>query len=296
MKCKLGGFLLVIVLASGCQAADVVKIHVSSGAHPAGPVNWKPDKPLEKDRQYVLKSKDGKAIPAQLDSEGRLWWWADASTANSEADYEVATVLTKAAAAHVQVGEEKDGVIEITIDGKPFTAFNFKKNELKPYLYPVIGPTGDAVTRDYPMKDTEAERNKKPTGQDHPHHRSIWTAHGDVRNITVAGMGGSAIGGALAKAALGDQASRPIFTARAYGLPAWTQPDTTVLCASYSGNTEETLSALKYAEERGAKIVVMASGGTTRASPSKNFDAPTPPASAVIFILTASPSRDSTRS
>ena len=45
--------------------------------------------------------------------------------------------------------------------------------------------------------------------------------------LVVAGMGGSAIGGALAKAALGDQASRPIFAARAYGLPAWTQPDTT---------------------------------------------------------------------
>ena len=53
--------------------------------------------------------------------------------------------------------------------------------------------------------------------------------------LVVAGMGGSAIGGALAKAALGDQASRPIFAARAYGLPAWTQPDTTVLCALVLG-------------------------------------------------------------
>src|SRR4051794_2604246 len=61
--------------------------------------------------------------------------------------------------------------------------------------------------------------------------------------LVVAGMGGSAIGGALARAVLGDRASRPIFAARAYGVPAWTQPDTTVLCASYSGGTEETLAA-----------------------------------------------------
>ena len=53
--------------------------------------------------------------------------------------------------------------------------------------------------------------------------------------LVVAGMGGSAIGGALARAALGDHASRPIFVTRAYGLPTWTTPDTTVLCASYSG-------------------------------------------------------------
>src|ERR1700691_1257792 len=60
--------------------------------------------------------------------------------------------------------------------------------------------------------------------------------------LVVAGMGGSAIGGALARAALGDHASRPIFVTRAYGLPTWTTPETTVLCASYSGNTEETLA------------------------------------------------------
>ena len=42
--------------------------------------------------------------------------------------------------------------------------------------------------------------------------------------LVVAGMGGSAIGGALARAALGDHASRPIFVTRAYGLPTWTTP------------------------------------------------------------------------
>ena len=53
--------------------------------------------------------------------------------------------------------------------------------------------------------------------------------------LVIAGMGGSAIGGMLARAALGDQASRPILATRGYGLPPWTTPDTTVLCASYSG-------------------------------------------------------------
>jgi glucose/mannose-6-phosphate isomerase len=79
--------------------------------------------------------------------------------------------------------------------------------------------------------------------------------------LVVAGMGGSAIGGALARAALGDTASRPILSARAYGLPPWTTPDTTVLCSSYSGDTEETLACYEAAGALGAKRVVATSGG-----------------------------------
>jgi glucose/mannose-6-phosphate isomerase len=79
--------------------------------------------------------------------------------------------------------------------------------------------------------------------------------------LVVAGMGGSAIGGALARAALGDTASRPILSARAYGLPPWTTPDTTVLCSSYSGDTEETLACYEAAGALGATRVVATSGG-----------------------------------
>jgi glucose/mannose-6-phosphate isomerase len=79
--------------------------------------------------------------------------------------------------------------------------------------------------------------------------------------LVVAGMGGSAIGGQLARAILGDHASRPLLAARAYGLPPWTTPDTTVLCASYSGNTEETLACYEAAGVIGAQRVVVTSGG-----------------------------------
>jgi glucose/mannose-6-phosphate isomerase len=81
------------------------------------------------------------------------------------------------------------------------------------------------------------------------------------RGLVVAGMGGSAAGGTLARAALGDLLSRPIFPARAYGLPPWTTPDTTVLCASYSGNTEETLACYEAAGALGARRVAVTSGG-----------------------------------
>src|ERR1041385_4739854 len=73
---------------------------------------------------------------------------------------------------------------------------------------------------------------------------------------TSAGLGGAAIGGALARAALSDHATRPIFVTRAYGLPPWTTPDTMVLCASYSGDTEETLACYESAGALGARRIV----------------------------------------
>jgi glucose/mannose-6-phosphate isomerase len=85
--------------------------------------------------------------------------------------------------------------------------------------------------------------------------------HDSPGGLVVAGMGGSSIGGALACAALGDRASRPIMLARDYALPSWTTPDTTVLCTSYSGNTEETLAAYTAAQALGATTIVATTGG-----------------------------------
>jgi glucose/mannose-6-phosphate isomerase len=79
--------------------------------------------------------------------------------------------------------------------------------------------------------------------------------------LIVAGMGGSAIGGRLAAAAIGARALRPIAVADDYSLPGWAGPQTLVLCSSYSGRTEETLSAYDDATERGAQRVVATTGG-----------------------------------
>jgi glucose/mannose-6-phosphate isomerase len=85
--------------------------------------------------------------------------------------------------------------------------------------------------------------------------------HDSPGGLVVAGMGGSAIGGLLARTALGDRASRPIVLARGYDLPAWTTPDTTVLCSSYSGETEETLAVYEAAGALGARRIVATTGG-----------------------------------
>ena len=81
------------------------------------------------------------------------------------------------------------------------------------------------------------------------------------RGLVVAGMGGSGIGGRLAVAALGAGAGRPVEVSAGYALPPWTGRGTAVLCSSYSGDTEETLSAYEIAGKLGASRVVATTGG-----------------------------------
>ena len=79
--------------------------------------------------------------------------------------------------------------------------------------------------------------------------------------LIVCGMGGSAIGGVLARAAIGDRLNLPMLVYRDYELPPWTSPDRAVLCLSYSGNTEETLACFAAAEAIGARRYAATTGG-----------------------------------
>ncbi len=111
--------------------------------------------------------------------------------------------------------------------------------------------------------------------------------------LIVCGMGGSAIGGDLAAAALGDRATRPITTVRGYALESWTGPDSLVLCASYSGNTEETLACFEAAGAAGAGRVALTTGGKlaelARAEgvPVIGVPAGMQPRAAVVFMIVA---------
>jgi glucose/mannose-6-phosphate isomerase len=74
-------------------------------------------------------------------------------------------------------------------------------------------------------------------------------------------MGGSAIGGDLAAAAIGGRLGKPLDVVRGYGVPSWTPPDRAIFCSSYSGNTEETMACYAAAEAVGAKRIVATTGG-----------------------------------
>lgn len=81
----------------------------------------------------------------------------------------------------------------------------------------------------------------------------------DVTNIVFAGMGGSSLVAELAHT--WPVMTVPFVISKTYTLPDFVDEDTLVICASASGNTEETLEALTHAQEMGAQIAVIAHGG-----------------------------------
>jgi len=80
-------------------------------------------------------------------------------------------------------------------------------------------------------------------------------------SIVITGLGGSAIGGDLARAAAGSAIKLPLIVNRDYDLPSFANASTLVIACSYSGNTEETLSVYAQAKAAGADIVCITSGG-----------------------------------
>ncbi len=83
----------------------------------------------------------------------------------------------------------------------------------------------------------------------------------DVRAIVVTGMGGSSISGDLLRSYIHAECPVPVLVNRHYSLPAFVGPETLVCAASFSGNTEETLSAFGEARARGARLLAVTSGG-----------------------------------
>jgi len=83
----------------------------------------------------------------------------------------------------------------------------------------------------------------------------------NFKNIVVLGMGGSAIGGDLLSDYLADELSIPIVVIRSYDIPKFVDEDSLVFAVSYSGNTEETISALKKCLDVKARVIALTSGG-----------------------------------
>ncbi|MBW3624561.1 MAG: PmoA family protein [Armatimonadetes bacterium] len=75
----------------------------------------------------------------------------------------------------VEVAEDGDS-LSIDVHGERFTRYHYGREAApaRPYFYPVLAAGGIPVTRNYPMADVPGE------SRDHPHHRSLWVAHGDV--------------------------------------------------------------------------------------------------------------------
>lgn len=113
----------------------------------------------------------------------------------------------------------------------------------------------------------------------------------EIKNIVICGMGGSGIGGKLVGKWIENEINVPILYAHDYGIPAFVSKHSLVIGSSYSGNTEETLSSVKLAIQKGAHIIGVCSGGEMQEICTKNnFDCVVvpggnPPRTALAFSL-----------
>jgi len=94
--------------------------------------------------------------------------------------------------------------------------------------------------------------------------------YADIDKVVVLGMGGSAIGGDLVRSLAQSESGVPVIVHRDYGLPAFVDGRTLVIASSYSGNTEETLSAFEPALKTTAKKLAVTTGGRLQAMADKH--------------------------
>ncbi|MCS7252630.1 MAG: bifunctional phosphoglucose/phosphomannose isomerase [Armatimonadota bacterium] len=111
-------------------------------------------------------------------------------------------------------------------------------------------------------------------------------------NMVILGMGGSAIGGDIARSLTHDAAKIPIIVHRDYGVPACVNSSSLVVAVSHSGDTEEIINGFEEARRRGATIFAIASGGRLIELAQKfkvqyyRYESDAPPRASLGFLLT----------
>jgi glucose/mannose-6-phosphate isomerase len=88
--------------------------------------------------------------------------------------------------------------------------------------------------------------------------------YSQVDKVVILGMGGSAIGGDMVRRLALAESKVPVWVHRDYGLPPFVDCNTLVIASSYSGNTEETLSAFTASLKTPAKKLALTTGGKLR--------------------------------
>jgi len=114
-----------------------------------------------------------------------------------------------------------NGNLRVELNGRFFTEY-FYTNVPRPFCYPIMGPQRAAMTRNFPMREVPGEET------DHPHHRSLWFAHGPVNGVDVwterAGTGRIVHRGFV-------DISSGVNTGLIKTLNDWVGPDGKVLCS-----------------------------------------------------------------
>ena len=148
------------------MASKQFTVHAGNHDRNECPV-WADASGLDAGARYVVRDDEtGAESPAQIVpgcDDAHLVWVVPSLDAGASRTY---TVQEGSGQGGVSVAEGEHGV-DVHMNGALFTTYRYAVPVVKPYLYPVIGPTGEGMTRNYPMiPDVPGEKH------DHPHHKS----------------------------------------------------------------------------------------------------------------------------
>jgi Methane oxygenase PmoA len=174
---------LTFLVATAATAARAQTMHLSGRGGDADwgetPVVVEVKAPIA-DGAYVLDDgRGGAAIPAAVFLDGdRRWLGAILPAVPAGKPFSYALKPRPASSAdRGGIGFTiKGSEMEVTIDDRPLSNYRLSPGS-KPFLHPIIGPTGEPFTRAYPMADIPGE------DRDHPHQRACWFTHGSVNGV-----------------------------------------------------------------------------------------------------------------
>ncbi|HNR35081.1 MAG TPA: PmoA family protein [Candidatus Hydrogenedentes bacterium] len=185
------GMAVILVLAAGIAAAqplDGRKLSVTGGdtAGSFVPVAVAYEGPAPDGPVQVVDTKSGKAFPATI-AGGELVFIVEAIAPGETIPCQV-KILKEKTAPKVNIARIEGDRLEVTVNGEPFTVYNYSNDNRKPFLWPVYGEGKVGMTRNWPMDPNET------ISRDHVHHKGIWTSYGDLNGVDCWGETGDKAG------------------------------------------------------------------------------------------------------
>ena len=164
--------LTLALLFASPASAEVVVLHAGDAARADTPVSipWAGSGPVA-----AKNAATGASVPATLRG-GELTLIVSKLEVGKTLRVEVTEHRTPGDAVQVTKRGGKN-IVDIVINGEPFTSYHYEDGENKPFLWPVLSAGGVPVTRAWPMGE-----GVEGFKQDHPHHRSLYTAYGEVND------------------------------------------------------------------------------------------------------------------
>ena len=152
-------------------------ITVEAGRHHRRwcPVEFRLPQPLSPG-SHVLDSGDGAVLQAEALNDGRILFVLPELSAGESRSYRIESAGATDTKANVTL-TDSGGDLSISLHGELVTRYVYGDVPARPYFYPVHAPGQIPVTRAYPMEQDAAGETR-----DHPHHRSLWIAHGEVND------------------------------------------------------------------------------------------------------------------